>query len=111
MSKEIRKNREGLIRHFYSVNHIPRVSISDCAKCRAIKCFGINPYVVSFGGEKADVPSFVSEELEMTDTQWHNMESYFEGWTHIFEGAGHGKKTFSQVADWLQTLPGWPRVL
>ena len=47
------------------------------------------------------------ENVERAALEQVEMEYLYEGWE--YEGAT--PLNFKQVASWLQTLPGWPRVL
>jgi len=120
MNKDIRKNREALIRHFYSLPKPDRKKITHyfwegeqyclCAKGQLMQKF--------FGADSCnkfndnyelcyDIPDEISEVLEIGSNQWREIEDRYEGrrlWVR-------DKQNFSQIADWLQTLPGWPRVL
>lgn len=119
--KEIRKNREALIRYFLSRDEEKR-DIGDCAKCRALECFGFKPhdpnhkanagYIINFAGDEfSEECKQVTELLGMTKRQWHQMESYYEGWSYLYSRSDGKPKSFKDIASWLQTLPGWPQVL
>lgn len=106
-SKDIKKNREALIRHLYAVNRIPQKSRADCAKCRTIELLsGGDANNFLFASDRIQPPLFIGECLSMSDDQWHDMERFFEGYLPFERG-----HSFAETADWLQTLPGWPRVL
>ena len=112
MNKEIRKNREALIRHFYSLPEPDRNKYSSknlenywsflCAKGQCVKLF--------IGQDSKNDPSYfeyhenektIRDLIAIEECQWREMEMLFD-W-HDY--------SFPQIADWLQTLPGWPKVL
>ena len=127
MNKEITKNREALIRHLYSLPEPNRKSYSNygiegetaclCVKGQVMKkffgvvkgkdysCIG-HPDTMSlnyrnrdFDGDK--VPIEIQGFLNMSGSEWRTMEVLYE----------RGLYNYSQIASWLQTLPGWPRIL
>lgn len=116
MNKEIQKNREALIRYFYTLPEINRNITSSyifdsclCAKGQTMKMFyGIVDGEVN---KEFDYCSWKCAESEIEDLlglppkKWHEMEMRFEG------GSKYKQHKFSEIADWLQTLPGWPKVL
>ena len=110
MNKDIKKNREALIRHFIYHGNGDYIG---CAKEVVVKYLksSVTDYVCSF----QPVPKEVLSHLEMSPDQWHRMERYFENWVGpIGQGKrleGGESRSYSDVAGWLQTLPGWPRVL
>jgi len=102
MNKDIRKNREALVRYFYGP--IPRVDKLACKICAK------KAVMLKFTGAATlpwpnTVPEDLANVLDINSSQLEEMESRFEGWKPF------QKHSFSQIADWLQTLPGWPRVL
>jgi len=114
MNKDIRKNREALIRHFIYLGNTRSEEGKCCAKARVLRFMELKPSHYPFVGLYHDVPARVKESFNISREQWHRMEFYYEQWHHEFEGTeytdGH-KKTYLEVADWFQRLPGWPRVL
>lgn len=113
-SKDIRKNREGLIRHFIYLGKTRDEAAQCCSKARVLRFIGLEPREYPFVGLYHNVPSRVETHFNMSREQWHRMEFYYEQWHHEFGGTectGGPKKTYLEVAGWLQTLPGWPRVL
>jgi len=131
MSKEIRKNREALMRYFYSLPEPDRnksttafTCIEDlikryggewclCAKGQTIQKFmDSRPDYYDWADEfgcflycDTNVPTELEEMLDITGDQWYEMERRYEGFDH------KEKHNYSQIADWLQTLPSWPKVL
>lgn len=100
---DVRKNREALVRHFYQLPTRGRTEESlYCAKGQAV-------FVVSgqhhFIGRGTDIPMDVQQAFDMNGDQYWEMEQRFEGESY------YQKHNFQQIACWLQTLPGWPRVL
>ena len=114
MSKNIRKNREALVRHFIYLGNTRSEENQCCAKARVLRFMGLKPGGYNYVGAKYSAPPEVEEFFNISTEQWHRMEFYYEQWHHEFEGTeytdGH-KKTYLEVADWLQTLPGWPKIL
>ncbi len=108
MSKEIRKNREGLIRHFIMLGNQRGCSLMDCAKSEALDLLSL-PHG-RFAGWHTPVKPEIKENFNMSDDQWHSMEGHYENSDKTGRSLGE-KRTFADTADWLQTLPGWPKVL
>ena len=101
--KNIRKNREALIRHFYS---LPKPTPGClCAKQQVTSKF-TGSTALLLGKE---LPDSLHVSLNITGDQLAEMEALFEGWHGEY---GNGRKhDFQQLADYLQKLPGWPKVL
>lgn len=107
--KSVRKNRETLVRYFYSL--LEQSSLSClCAKQEVMKKF--TGSVDSYGACDR-IPSKLIEALNMSGEQYYEMECRYEGWYKLEDHSSkrYKKHSFSQIADWLQTLPRWPRVL
>jgi len=108
MNKDIRKNREALIRHLLMLND-PGVDRDgyrslDCGACVKMEMDK------KFGGNgryeyTSDLVETLNPIISMSTNQMREMEARYEGLN------GHKIHKFKQIADWLQTLPGWPRVL
>jgi len=119
MNKNIRKNREALIRYYYSLPKPNRFDITHyfldglgfclCAKGQLMQMFFGQTALDKFNDLNLiyEAPDEVQEILEFSGHQWDELENRYEG-RNTFSGNKHN---FSQIADWLQTLPGWPRVL
>jgi len=109
MTKEIRKNREALIRHFYISQNTMGGQDGDrgclCARQRIAEAFGFNTL---YGELKHTRHPDLLPLIGFSELDWVRVEQFYEGWNSFEE---EGPKTLHQVADWLQTLPGWPRVL
>ena len=134
MDKDIRKNREALIRYFYSLpkggntNKWNNYSIEGekaclCAKGQTMKLFfgmvvhenscsefyrthNIVNLLPEDNNSWGSLPEELDQLLDITAPQWREMERIYEGRMDYSK-----RHSFSQTADWLQTLPGWPRVL
>lgn len=125
MSKDIEKNRKALIRHLYSLPKPNRAIQSHhynsgpnrclCVKGETMaKFFGlkIHPFYDDgtlqvnriFSLDETYIDPELESILEMDVHQWKEME-------YRYEGIHHPRHNFSQIADWLQTLPNWPTVL
>lgn len=106
----VKKNRIGFIRHLFSLPS--KFSIDeDCQYCAKAEAGFFLSGVRDFIGLHEDIPTFVKEGLDMSGQQYFEMERRYEGW-----GSGQGETRFRQhdykdIAQWLQTLPGWPQVL
>ena len=109
MNKDIRKNREALIRHFYiSPNTMGGSNGSReclCARQRIAEAFGFD---TNYRKLKHERDPDLLPLIDFSELDWLQVEQFYEGWDQFKKG---GPKTLHQVADWLQTLPGWPRVL
>ena len=110
MNKDIRKNREALIRHFYQVPNttggIANGFSCACAKHQIYEHFGWD-----YDRSAMNItPSYKGElftRLGMDFNLWSKVEQLYEGWSL----PARNPKSMRGIADWLQTLPGWPRVL
>ena len=115
--KDIKKNRGALIRHFYSLPEPNRFSITHyfyeldgfclCAKGQLMQKFFDEAATDKFNDLNLAyiTPDEIQEILEFSNQHWEELENRYEGRTTF------KKHNFAQIADWLQTLPGWPRVL
>ena len=135
MNKEITKNREALIRYFYSLPEPDGTKINMyalegpdtclCAKGQVMKKFyGMKDYD---GPNKRDYPkdtkktnlpkgvyegnlcSDISESLDIDLAFWEKIESIYDG--HHETSKEYEERSYKAIASWLQTLPGWPRIL
>jgi len=111
MSKEIRKNRVEFVRYLYSLpepDRSKRTTTFDPLEC---ECLCVKGHAMLKFGNKYPFYKKVLSALNMTKPQWEEMEARYEGYT--FKGYHRNTTQFSfkQIASWLQTLPGWPRVL
>ena len=107
MSKEIRKNRVEFIRYLYSLPD-PDRSKTSTAVCNQIfdGCLCIKGHAMLKFGDLYPNSAKRLSSLAMMVSQWKEMEVIYEGW-----GRNGTPLNFKQVANWLQTLPGWPTVL
>lgn len=106
MNKEIIKNREGLIRHFICLSNNTNVGCAKGITARYLKFE--DPYPVT---SLFQPPKEVNDYLEMTTKQWDDMERYYENWEgHPGTPVGP-RKSYMEVANYLQELPDWPTVL
>ena len=115
MSKEIRKNRVEFIRYLYSLPEPDRrkntsYQFEDDEDCLCVQGQFSKKFLGKVDDQywdhpdhyKRSAPIHAKQILSMSSEQWFDMESEYED---------RHRKNFKQIANWLQTLPGWPRVL
>lgn len=116
--KDIQKNRAALIRYFMSLPGRDKHKSSMysyegrflclCAQGQVIKKFFSSEAIVDSVGDTKYPRERTDDALKFLDMDrdiWVEMESRYEG------RLGFKKHSFKQVAQWLQTLPGWPQII
>ena len=111
MNKDIRKNREALVRYLYSSKNTTSNYKFQCAcvKHNIFYCFNLPHEKLRY--RFGDTPKYdpkLNNLLGMDEGLYHETEQRYEGFYPFQVGE---RKSMHEIADWLQALPGWPRVL